>query len=489
MTAGAPLGPVLLAHSYYMRLDPKQVRKMKPYPPLATLLGAAVLRRTGEDVRLFDAMLADGVASFARAMDRHRPAVVAIVEDNFNFLTKMCTVRMRQACLEMIGMAAARDCRVAVCGSDAADHPVLYLRGGADAVLLGEPEATLVELVRVWREGSGRTPAEVRGLVLPGDDLASGEVRHTGVRPASRNLDALPLPAWDLVDVEAYRSAWRDAHGYLSWNVVASRGCPYGCNWCAKPLFGRRYEQRSPGQVAAELRRLKDEVRPDSVWFADDIFGLTGRWIEEFADEVRRRQALIPFTMQSRASLMTPAVVDALARAGAREVWMGVESGAQEILDAMDKGTRVEEIQSATRLLKDAGIRACWFIQLGYPGEGWPEILATRNLIREERPDEIGVSVAYPLPGTEFHRRVRDQIGRKKNWVDSDDLAMLFQGTYGTLFYRRVRTLLHREVEVRRTDRSTARARLESAWRRLESEERRHRSPDPFELEPGWTPA
>ena len=489
MTVNAPPGPVLLAHSFYLRLDPKQASKMKPYPPLATLLGAAVLRRAGEDVRLFDAMLADGITGFVEALDRHRPAIVAIVEDNFNFLTKMCTVRMRRSCLEMIGLAAGRGCRVAVCGSDATDHPLLYLRGGAAAVILGEPEDTLPELVHAWRAGSGSEPTGVRGLVLPGDDLAAGGVRHTGVRPSLRDLDALPLPAWDLVDVEAYRAAWREAHGYFSWNVVASRGCPYGCNWCAKPLFGRRYAQRSPGAVAEELRRLAAEVGPELVWFADDIFGLSGRWIEEFADEVQRRGAVMPFTMQSRANLMTPGVVDALTRAGAQEVWMGVESGAQEILDAMDKGTRVEEVRFATRVLKAAGIRACWFIQLGYPGEGWPEIVATRDLIREERPDEIGVSVAYPLPGTEFHRRVRDQIGRKTNWVDSDDLAMLFQGTYRTPFYRRVRTLLHREVEARLSDRPTARARLEAAWRRLESEENRHRSPDPIELGPGRTPA
>ena len=280
MTPPAALTPVLVAHSYYLRHDPKQVRKMRPYPPLATLLAAAALRAAGAEVHLFDAMLGTGVDAFRASLDEHRPGVVAIVEDNFNFLTKMCTVRMREACLEMIGEAVARSCRVVVCGSDAADHPELYLRAGASAVILGEPEGALVELVEAWRADSRADLGAVAGLVLAGADAVRGTLRHTGARPANRELDTLPLPAWDLVDVERYRDAWMGAHGYFSWNMVTSRGCPFGCNWCAKPLFGRRYNQRCPAGVARELRLLKERVAPDSVWFADDIFGLTPEWIE-----------------------------------------------------------------------------------------------------------------------------------------------------------------------------------------------------------------
>jgi anaerobic magnesium-protoporphyrin IX monomethyl ester cyclase len=474
--------PILLAHSYYLLHDPKQVRKMKPYPPLATLLGAAVLRREGYDVALFDAMLARGVEEFAEVLEREGPAVVVIVEDNFNFLTKMCTERMRADCLAMIRECVARGCRVLVCGSDAADHPHVYLGAGTHAVMLGEPEHTLAEVVRAWEDDPDADLAGVAGLVLAG--TGAGRVRHTGARPAIEDLDALPLPAWDLVDIERYREEWTRVHGYLSWNVVTSRGCPYGCNWCAKPLFGRRYNQRAAASVADELRKLKDEVAPDGIWFADDIFGLTAKWIEDFAREVEARDARIPFTMQSRVNLMSPRVVDALARAGAAEVWLGVESGSQEILDAMDKGTRLDEIRAGTRALKAGGVHACWFIQLGYPGEGWDEVLLTRDLIRSERPDEIGVSVAYPLPGTEFHRRVRDQIGRKKNWIDSDDLAMLFQGTFTTGFYRRIRDLLHREIDLG----EAARPELDAAWADLAATCSEHRSPEPLALAPRETP-
>jgi anaerobic magnesium-protoporphyrin IX monomethyl ester cyclase len=298
----------------------------------------------------------------------------------------------------------------------------------------------------------------------------------TPPRAFLEDLDAIPFPAWDLVDVERYRNAWSEAHGRLSWNVVTSRGCPYRCNWCAKPTFGTRYAQRSPGNVAEELRYLKETVRPEHVWFADDIFGLTASWIEAFAREVNARDARIPFTMQSRVNLMRPDVVAALADAGAEEVWLGVESGSQEILDAMDKGTKLDQIRLATRTLRAHGIRSCWFIQLGYLGEDWEDVLQTRDLIREGRPDDIGVSVSYPLPGTEFYEIVKRQLGAKTNWDDSDDLAMLFHGTYETRFYKMIRSLLHDEVDAGPEIDPAAQQQFDDRWADIERTEWQYRT-------------
>lgn len=467
--------PILLTHSYYLHHDPKQVRKMKPYPPLATLIAASLLREQGRDVVLFDAMLAPGEDAFARLVDDTRPGIVAIVEDNFNFLTKMCTSRMREATLAMIRAASERGARVVVNGSDASDQPAAYLDAGADAVIAGEPEHTLSELVDVWT-GADNDLSRVRGLVLRGDRSAPDHLIRTAPRPVIAQLDELPFPAWDLIDVPRYREAWVGAHGRLSWNVVTSRGCPYGCNWCAKPMFGRTYAQRSPANVADEIRALRERVGPDHVWFADDIFGLTPRWIEAFADAVRARDAVTPFMMQSRVNLMTPGAVEALAHAGCEEVWLGVESGSQKILDAMDKGSTVAQARDATRRLKAHGIRACWFIQLGYTGEDWSEILLTRDLVRAEHPDDVGVSVAYPLPGTEFHRRVEQQLGSERHWRTSEDLAMLFRGTYSTEFYRAVRDLLHDEASA---GPGADRTGLDVRWGELQDREAESRSAAP----------
>ena len=463
---------ILVAHSYFLNQDSKQQARMKPYSPLSTLLLASLLRRNGHEVALFDATFASGVQEFETALDRHRPDVVVVMEDNFNFLTKMCTTVRRDSALAMIAAARARGCRVAVNGPDVADNPAVYLAAGADAVALGEGEMAMAELARLWEEGSDATDT-VAGLVLPGP----GQLTTTRPRGPIHDLDSLPLPAWDLLDLEAYRGAWAGAHGELSWNMASSRGCPYACNWCAKPTFGRRYTTRSPEDVVRELALLRAEVAPDHIWFTDDIFGLDADWAAAFAQRVEDAGCRTPFTMQSRVNLMTGRMAEALAHAGAREVWLGVESGSQKVLDAMDKGATVEAARSATRTLKAHGIRACWFIQLGYPSETWEDVLSTRDLIREEAPDEIGVSVAYPLPGTEFHARVHAQLGRQRNWKDTGDLAMLFQGAYSTALYRKVRDILHAEVE-------TA-ARDDDAWTRLEEEACFHRSPHPSRLSLG----
>lgn len=440
---------LLLAHSYFLRADPKQLARMKPYPPLATMLAAGLLRESGHSVRIFDAMLASGVDAFRAELAAYRPSLVGILEDNFNFLTKMCTLRMREATLEMIAAARQQGCRVVVNGSDSTDYPDLYLDAGADAVIFGAAEMTMLAIADAFRADATASFHDVAGTAIRD---AHGAIARSASRPALRELDQLPLPAWDMVDVNAYRHAWNSAHGRFSWNIVSSRGCPFACNWCAKPVFGRRYSQRSPECVAEEMRRLKDEVQPDHLWFCDDIFGLTAPWIDRFAAAVSVRDARIPFMIQCRADLISADVASALADAGAEEVWLGVESGSQRILDAMEKGTAVDEVRDATRRLKQRGIRACWFLQLGYPGETWGDLQETRALVHDEWPDDIGVSVAYPLPGTRFYEAVKEQLGARRNWEDTSELAMLFQGTYTTVFYRQIRDLLHDEVRTRAPD-------------------------------------
>src|SRR3989442_14944 len=264
---------ILVAHSYYMLSAPKQSGKLKPYPPLSTLVAAALLRRERRHFAFFDAMLSEGVEEFRDLLHAARPKVVGILEDNFNFLTKMCTTRMREAAFGMTAAAKSAGARVIVNGSDAIDQTAASLHVGADAVILGEAEETFLDVTGRWSDDSDADLSQVPGLAVAGPAGAPSTIRRTPRRRSIVNLAALPFPAWDLIDVEQYRVAWSAAHGRLSWNACTSRGCPYACNWCAKPVFGRRYTQRSPGNVAAELAQLARVVGPDHVWFADAIFG------------------------------------------------------------------------------------------------------------------------------------------------------------------------------------------------------------------------
>jgi radical SAM superfamily enzyme YgiQ (UPF0313 family) len=468
---------ILFAHGHLLRFDSKQYAIGKPYPPLATITAAAYLRSLGHDVTLYDPTLDDDTRGFGPALAQAQPQVLVLYDDVFNWFTKMCLSRMREAALEMIRQARASGVRVVVSGHDAADAPQVYLQAGADFVVIGEGELTLGELLgRLSSNGADDTGIAGAGARVRYDDIPGlvftdlGMQRRTGPRALLKELDSLPVAAWDLVDIPRYREFWTRRHGYFSLNVVTTRGCPYLCNWCAKPVYGNTYHIRSPERVVQEIALLRARYAPDHLWFCDDIFGLKKRWLMPFAEQIAARGLVTPFLCQTRADLMTEENVDALRRAGCAEAWMGVESGSQAILDAMDKGITIDQVRGAVARLRAAGIRIGFFLQFGYPGEQWSEIEMTRRLVCDLAPDEIGISVSYPLPGTKFHDRVSTKLGEKRNWNESSDLDPLFPGAYSREFYQALSRTVHAEFRTRRAlrlARALARNPLSADARRL----------------------
>ncbi len=475
---------ILLTHCNHLYNDRKQVSKMQPYPPLQTILAAAFLRQEGFSVALFDATLNPPEEGFRAAMQQHRPRLVAICEDNFNFLTKMCLKRNRQLAFAFARLAKDEGTvPVLVNSSDASDRPAEYLSQGVDIVIVGELEPTLLEAAGCLLGRTSVALGAIRGLAYR--DPATGEYRYGAPRKPVQDLDRFPSAAWDMVDMAPYRSAWMNARGFFSLNMVSSRGCPYHCNWCAKPIYGQTYRFVPPRRVAEEMHYLKRTFAPDQIWFADDIFALSWQWTDQFAEQVEALGAQIPFKMQSRCDLMTRGTVAALRRAGCAEVWLGAESGSQTILDAMEKGIRVEEIYMACENLRRHDIRACLFLQFGYPGETWEQIRSTIRMVRETAPDEIGISVSYPLPGTKFYQRVVSQLGPKRNWSESGDLSMMFHGTYTSEFYAALHEALHLEVESNKeATAGAAGQRLRELWSRVEKLEATCSNPDALTL---WT--
>jgi radical SAM superfamily enzyme YgiQ (UPF0313 family) len=458
---------VLFTHAYHLAYDSKQLERQRPYPPLGTLYAAALARQQGHRVAVFDSMLEDPDKGFVQALKQCTPKIVVIYEDSFNYLSKMCLERMREVAWEMQAEAKARGARVFIHGSDAADNAHSYLRHGFDAILLGEGEQTLIELLDSVLHKKQLSEWAISGLAYRRCD--TGEIVHTAPRSLMRNLDVLPLPARDLIPMERYAEIWKNAHGIKSTNIVTSRGCPFRCNWCAKPIYGNSFALRSAQCVAEEIEILKKQYGIEHLWFADDVFALNKHWIQDFATAVEAKGCAIPFKIQSRADLMTVETVDALRRAGCEEVWMGAESGAQSVLNAMQKGLQVETIVRATERLHAARIKPCFFLQFGYPGEGWKEIEQTIALVRKARPYDIGVSVSYPLPNTVFYERVQEQLGSKRNWIDSDDLSILFQATYSNEFYRALRNALHAEVDSWRHPNRENDTALATLWNRVYS--------------------
>jgi anaerobic magnesium-protoporphyrin IX monomethyl ester cyclase len=429
---------VLFSHSYFLRYDPKQWATGQPYAPLGTLYAAALLREQGYGVSLFDTMFAQAPEELIPSLDSFMPDYFVIYDDGFNYLTKMCLTNMREAAFRMSKLARQRGCKVIVCSSDSTDHFEQYLQEGADFIILGEGEVTLSELLQALDKGTTDFSS------LPGLAYRQGDgVVKTVKRTVIKELDALPFPAWDLVNISPYRAMWLKSSGYFSMNMGTTRGCPFKCNWCAKPIYGNRYNSRSPQNVVRELTLLKAQYHFDHIWFCDDIFGLKPGWVQEFAELAEKANLQLRFKIQSRADLLVQEnYVRSLAKAGCENVWMGAESGSQHILDAMDKGTTIEQIYTATELLKKHGIRPAFFIQFGYPGETQQDIRQTLHMIRELMPAELGISVSYPLPGTLFYERVKNELKEKSNWTDSNELQLMFRNTYPPAFYKK----LHRHV-------------------------------------------
>ncbi len=433
---------LLFTHSYFLHFDPKQEKLGQPFPPLGTLYAAAVIRKKGYEVKVHDVMFEKDAMHIEEVLDKKKPDYFVIYDDGFNYLTKMCLTNMREAAFQMITIASQKGIPVIISSSDSTDHYEKYFSKGVSYVLLGEAEETLSELLDRL-EKNIPVDHSLPGLVYRDAD---GHIKKNERRRVIKELDSLPMPAWDLLNIIPYQKTWIHANGYFMINMGTTRGCPYKCNWCAKPIYGNRYNSRSPENVVEEIRWLQQNFNVKNIWFSDDIFGLKPSWVHDFAELMIKNRLQIQYKIQSRADLLLQEnYVADLARSGCRSVWMGAESGSQKVLDAMDKGITVDEIKQATVLLKKHKIKPSYFIQFGYLGEEMTDIEQTISLINEMLPEDIGISVSYPLPGTKFYEKVKEDLVVKANWTDSDDLDLMFKNTYSPEFYKTLHRYVHKK--------------------------------------------
>lgn len=436
---------VLFSHSYFLRFDPKQWKIQEPYPPLATIYAAALLRQEGYEVSLFDTMFCENPNQIKTKITESKADYFILYDDGFNYLTKMCLTNMREAAFKMISLAKAEGMKVLVSSSDSTDHPDSYINAGADFIIYGEGERTLEELLGALEHNNSNFQ-DIAGLIF----LENKTLIKTKKREVMKDLDQLPSPAWDLINMEEYKNRWQSKHGYFSLNISTTRGCPFHCNWCAKPIYGNRYSVHSPEHVAGELEFLINKFGVSHFWMTDDIFGLKPQWIQQFSKEIQDKKIKIKYKIQSRVDLLLQEdTIDALAKSGCEKVWMGAESGSQKILDAMDKGTTVFQIKEASKILKQKQIKPAFFLQFGYPGETKEDIDKTLEMVMELMPDDIGISVSYPLPGTKFYEKVKQDLDLKSNWTDSDELAMMFKNTYPSEYYKLLQRFVHRRYRTK----------------------------------------
>ncbi len=427
---------LLLTHGYFLREDEAEKRIMKPYPPLGILYISAYLKSRGFAVDIFDSTFRSK-EDLRTHLDRTRPGIVGIY---VNLMTKLNA-------LEIIKECKSRGAIVVVGGPEVPYHCEDFLRHGADVGVMGEGELTVAELLPHLQKRGAKEMQHIRGIMYREDD---GSLVRTPDRELIPDLDALPLPDRESIDVQQYVDVWRTHHGMGSVSLICARGCPYTCTWCSRSVFGDTHRRRSVKSVVDEIEMLRERYRPDMVWFADDVFTINHRWFRAFYEEMKRRNIRIPFECITRADRLTEEIIGKMAELGAFRIWFGSESGSQRVLDAMQRRVTVEQIRSATRLTRKFGVQAGLFVMLGYPGEEIVDIEATIEHLKAADPDTYLTTIAYPIKGTALYNEVKESLVAPGQWNTTTDRSMNFRGRHSRRFYWFATRHLVNEMELHR---------------------------------------
>lgn len=425
---------VLLTHGYFLADDAHEREVMKPYPPLGLLYVSAYLRRAGFAVDVFDSTFSTRDDLAAR-LAAGSPGILGVYT---NLIT-------RRAVLDIVTRAKARGWTVVLGGPEAANYPAEYLARGADVVVFGEGEETMAELLPAIEARGPHRLHGIAGTVFLDDD---GAVTTNLDRPQIRDIDALPWPDRDAIDVSRYVDVWREHHGTGSVNLITARGCPYRCRWCSHAVFGYTHRRRTVRGTADELEYLVQRYRPDIAWYADDVFTIHHRWLYEYAAELKRRGLRIPFETISRADrMMQDDVLRTMAEMGCWRIWIGAESGSQQILDAMERGVKIEQVLFAAAAAKRHGIQVGMFLMWGYEGETVDDIAATVDLVKKADPDVFLTTVAYPIKNTPYFKELGDDVVAPPDWASATDRDYGVRGRYPRELYRHADRWLRQEVE------------------------------------------
>jgi len=433
---------LLLTHGFFLGEDPKELQIMKPYVPLGILYLCSHLRARGFDVEVFDSTFSSR-SELVALLGTTPPRVLGVYSN----------LGTRPSVVEILKVAKQAGWQTIVGGPEPAAYLQEYLAAGADVVVIGEGEVTIEELLpalALIRAGAAPSQAlaKVRGIAFQSED---GETYRTPSRPLIPCLDDQPWPAREAVDIDRYLTRWRQHHGTGSISLIAARGCPYHCRWCShEEVFGKTHRRRQPAAVADELAWLIDRYHPDAVWFADDVFTIHYEWLFEYAEEIKRRHLKVPFECISRANRLNERVIETLAEMGCFRLWMGSESGSQQVLDAMERGITVEQVRTAVALAKAKGIQTGIFVMWGYSGEEIEDIETTVEHVKQTDPDLFLTTVVYPIKGTPYFEEVSPRLVSTRPWAQGSTRDYLIAGRHSRHFYLQANELLRSEVELSR---------------------------------------
>ena len=449
---------LLLTHGYFLFEDEKELRIMRPYPPLGILYISAYLRQLGFDVEVFDSTFANRGDLYARFLAAGKGVV--------GIYTNLIT---RRSVLEIVRAAKHAGWTVILGGPESANYPERYIEYGADVVVLGEGEETMRDLLE---ELPKRGPQQLHGISGTVFRDGSGNIVKNPPRAQIADLDSLPWPDRSQIDQQRYIDVWRVQHGMGSVNLITARGCPYKCRWCSHAVFGHTHRRRSFLNCVDELEYIANTWHPDQVWYADDVFTIHHGWLRSYAAELKRRNLKIPFETISRADrMMKEEILQTLADMGCYRIWIGSESGSQKILDSMERGVSVEQVQWASRMAQRYGIEVGMFLMWGYEGETLEDIEATIEHVKKCNPNTFLTTVAYPIMNTAYFKRVSDLVVIDRPWIEATDRDYKIRGRHSRKYYEHADLWLRNEVAAFRSEQDDPRGAAEKRLTALQARE------------------
>lgn len=436
---------ILFTHGYFIGEDEKELLIMRPYVPLGILYISSYLEKHGFGNDVFDSTFSS-FDSLINHIIKTEPDVVCLYT---NLMTKLNVLKIVK-CLK--ANPNLNHIKIILGGPEVRNHISNFLKHGADYIIIGEGEETSLELMNFLKsfshaeidsaslekleQGQGEQTLKlnaINGLAF----LENGVVIETPERTLIKDINVLPFPNRTKINFDPYLKGWKKAHGYSMMSVSTMRGCPYTCKWCSRAVYGGTYRRRSPQLVAQELKQLKEVYNPDMIWFVDDVFTIHHKWLIEFADEVKKQDAKIPYEIISRADRLNEDVIKTLKASGCFRVWVGAESGSQKIIDAMDRRVDVIKTREMINLAKQHGIEAGTFIMLGYPGETKEDIKETIKHLVVANPSQYTITIAYPIKGTELYDEVKNEfLNQQLDWETSTDRDIDFKRAHPKKYYQ-----------------------------------------------------
>lgn len=411
---------IIGTHGYFLTEDEKEQQIMRPYPTLGLLYISAYLKKHAKNITILDSTFLC-LSEWKEQVIQQQPDLLAFYT---NLMTKVQIIQMVEWCKQELP-----SCHLVVGGPDVTYNLSNYLAAGFDFVVIGEGEQSLLELIEGLEQNRDLT--SIAGLAF----MQDGSLHIGSERIKIKELASLPFPDRAAIPLEKYLNTWKQFHGKRTLNISTQRGCPYTCKWCSTAVYGQSYRRNSPQKVVEEILHLQQAFEVEALWFVDDVFTVSHKWIAELHSEFKIHNLKIPFECITRAERLNTEILILLKEMGCFRIWIGAESGSQKIIDKMDRRVDLATVQQMIQETKKLGMETGTFIMVGYPDEDFDDIVSTMEHIRKCNPDLLTITKAYPIKGTELYKEVESSLISQLDWNTSTDRELKIPLPYSDLFY------------------------------------------------------